>query len=912
MQHISTCGCCEGLSVETPVEIYNRPGLKAVAYRVGDHSTFKESLLTRLSSAGFPALRQLTTRNNDDFTIALLDAWATVSDVLTFYQERIANESYLGTATEQLSIVELARLIGYELRPGVAASTYLAFTVDETTMAAGQVFISGNTRSKEEPTPTLIAPGTKVQSIPGPGEEPQTFENIEPIEARAEWNAIKPRLGQPQEVPFEDDVKVIVVKGIDNNLKPGDVLLIKGKDKLKTKKLAKVVLDEETKTTALHLFESKSIGSSSTPKYQKFKTASSYIPTGNIKDYSQKVGLHQKIKIQDKETTLAQSIIERIWSEKDFTALLQMQRWSNTDLKESITKELAKQTPSDDVVFVFRKRAAVFGYNAPKYIDYYNDHGRLHETPRDYDDRWPIDTTDKNIYLDSAYEQVLPESYVAVQKPDGVINIYKAKEVDIRPHTSYGISGKSTVITTYENESWWDTSQGLSALRSITIHAQSEPLALAESPFENPISEDNTAITLSGLYLDLKEGRPVMLFGERTDLPGTHATELRVLKEVFIVGGFTVIVFDQPLAYKYKRETVTINANVALATHGETTKEVLGSGDATKTFQKFILKQPPLTFISAASPSGTQSTLEIRVNDLLWKEVPSLYERAPNEHIYITRQDDQGKTTVIFGDGKNGTRLPTGQENIRATYRKGIGVKGLVKANQLSQLISRPLGVKAVTNPVVSTGAQDREILADARRNATLTIFTLGRIVSLQDYEDFARAFAGISKALATWVWQRPKRHIHLTVAGYNGATVDKNSDLYKNLLQAIQDAGIPDVPVKINSYTPTFFNITANIAVHPDYLTAKVIAEVEQALRTHFSFEARQFGQRVAFSEIIAVIQNVAGVIAVDLDEPKDKTGQEPTGMIPSRLPRPGAEDTAPAELLTLHPGPIVLNLMP
>jgi len=51
--------------------------------------------------------------------------------VLTFYQERIANEGYLGTATERRSILELARLVGYELRPGVAASVYLAYVLDK-------------------------------------------------------------------------------------------------------------------------------------------------------------------------------------------------------------------------------------------------------------------------------------------------------------------------------------------------------------------------------------------------------------------------------------------------------------------------------------------------------------------------------------------------------------------------------------------------------------------------------------------------------------------------------------------------------------------------------------------------------------------------------------------------------------
>ena len=48
-------------------------------------------------------------------------------------------------------------------------------------------------------------------------------------------------------------------------------------------------------------------------------------------------------------------------------------------------------------------------------------------------------------------------------------------------------------------------------------------------------------------------------------------------------------------------------------------------------------------------------------------------------------------------------------------------------------------------------------------------MLTLGRIVSLEDYEDFARAFAGIEKALATWMWSGEKRGVFVTVAGAKG-----------------------------------------------------------------------------------------------------------------------------------------------
>ena len=209
LRDLNDCGCCEGITAETPAAVTNRPGLGAVAYRIGEHATFKASMLSALSAIDNAALQTLKTRAPDDFTLALTDAWAAALDVLTFYQERIANESYLRTATERLSVLHLARLIGYELRPGVAATTSLAFTLDET---AGS------------PAALTLEAGLKVQSIPGPDEQPQTFETVEPIAARPCWNAIRPRQTAPQTLAA--GMSTLWLTGTDANLRPGDWLLI--------------------------------------------------------------------------------------------------------------------------------------------------------------------------------------------------------------------------------------------------------------------------------------------------------------------------------------------------------------------------------------------------------------------------------------------------------------------------------------------------------------------------------------------------------------------------------------------------------------------------------------------------------------------------------------------------------------
>src|ERR1039457_918134 len=211
-----TCGCCAGVGVQTPREVSNLPGLSSIAYRTGTWTTFRESMHARLSSFDYPALAPLKTRASDDFTIALLDATAVMLDVLTFYQERLANESYLRTAVELRSVTELARLVDYRPTPGVAASAYLAFTLTST---------PGLTPDPATPAITIPA-GTQAQSIPAQGQTPQIFETSAPIQAKADWNAQPVQTGTAW-IPAIGDTSVYLA-GTSTQLQPGDLILIVG------------------------------------------------------------------------------------------------------------------------------------------------------------------------------------------------------------------------------------------------------------------------------------------------------------------------------------------------------------------------------------------------------------------------------------------------------------------------------------------------------------------------------------------------------------------------------------------------------------------------------------------------------------------------------------------------------------
>jgi predicted phage baseplate assembly protein len=908
LRNLNDCGCCEGLAPATPQRTSNRPGLSAIAYRVGTHAQFKETMLARLSESGLPALRGLKTRDDDDFTIALLDAWATVADVLTFYQERIASEFYLRTASERVSLLELARLIGYELRPGVAASACLAFTIEDPPGATRQT-----SNALGVPRSTTIDAGVKVQSIPGPGEQAQTFETIEQIEARIEWNAIRPRLTTRH--PIKGDASVLYFAGFATGLKKGDGVLLTpddGGDPV-FRQVAEVKLDEARQRTEVRL-----------------QPLPSAVSTGIITS---------KFGFAFSPAPITSKFIGKTISAPDFKAISLVSKFSIADIFDNLTAV----APPPPGVLAFRTRASIFGHNAPKWEtlpvsqrigefgpNTSNNPPTTGFIPGQYSTRqnsWaeeklsnyhdePAGT--RNIYLDNVLSTIVEDSRVVLKDGD-TAKPYKVEKVAEVSKSDFTLSAKVTRLTL-------DSNNGFSSfsIRNTTVFAQSEELALARLPIETPVMQ--SVIELDGFIDGLFAGQKIIVCGELDQVRGVSACELAVIdkvEQVLQTDGFTRLTLHAALANSYVREAVTINANVALATHGETVQgipgineEILGSGDATQIFQRFTLRQPPLTYTSAATPSGAQTTLEVRVNDLLWHEVPGFFGHGPDERIYITRTDDAGNTTVIFGDGKTGARLPTGQQNVRARYRKGIGLAGNVKANQLSQLMTRPLGVKGAINPMAAGGAADPESRDEARRNAPLTVLTLGRIVSLQDYEDFARAFAGIDKALATWAWHGERRVVFVTVAGSKGAEVRSDSTLYQNLLKAMLDAGDPNVPLIVQSYEPRLFQLAAAVKVDADFLPEKVLATVEQRLREQFSFDARNLGQPVSLSEVVAVMQNVRGVVAVEVNaffasDPNITTASALKQRLEARMPRAGGDQFFAAELLTLDPRPVALEVM-
>ncbi|HEY4572806.1 MAG TPA: hypothetical protein VIJ26_02550, partial [Thermoanaerobaculia bacterium] len=787
------CGCCQGIGGPAPVLLPNRPGLSALSYRVGTHARFKGEMLAEVSTK--PALRALTTRADDDPAIALLDAWAVALDVLSFYQERIANEGFLRTATERRSLLELARTIGYELRPGVAASTWLAFTLDG---------------SPGSPREVAVPAGTRAQSLPTKSELPQSFETGEDLVARPEWNALKPRKLKPQ--TFGQGSTSLFLAGVATQLRPGDPLLfVSDRDHFNLRILNRVDADSEAAVTRVAWQEALTVSSSPVPRVYALRQRAALFGA-NAPDWK---GMTDDFK-------------KAYWKAAGGTGNPPLDEWPKFEIHDPADKKIdldaayPRIAPQSWVVLTQEGTVQIFQVAAVETASraeyslsarvtrltldravpgfkiretaVFAESEELAPAPQVIDD--PVE--EKTIELDGLVGGLVHGRAVIVQgqrmraRVDGGTLTLSALDgsgsVDLQPGETLEVLERpdhQLFFATWHLRDR-DGFEGTVTISQTIFMALDLPrLELAVA--ERPLGSVRTRPRVPGGGFELPPSRPV-----RPEIPPSLTlvpaeeddpvvAEVAFLDEVTSDKERTTLTLVDPLRNLFDRATVSVLANVAPATHGETRREVLGSGDDSKRFQRFRLRQKPLTYVPAPVPGGGESTLELRVNGVLWHEAPDLYQLGPRDRKYALRRDDDGNTTVRFGDGVHGARLPSGVENVEAVYRTGIGLAGLVGESRVSLLATRPLGVKSVTNPVPATGAADPEARDQARRNAPMTVLTLDRVVSLRDFEDFARSFSGIGKAQARMLWAAGRRLVHLTLAGVDGAPVVPGSALDKS-----------------------------------------------------------------------------------------------------------------------------------
>lgn len=412
-----------------------------------------------------------------------------------------------------------------------------------------------------------------------------------------------------------------------------------------------------------------------------------------------------------------------------------------------------------------------------------------------------------------------------------------------------------------------------------------------------PLDAQRNNTPLRGTRLDLgmlphalTEGRALILDNGRT------ALHTRVL-EVHDDGGRPwILVADAPPEGS-TAANLSIYGNVVLAGHGETQAvKILGSGDASRNGQRFLLDVGDVSFVAdATQPTGVRADVRVSVAGEVWTQVANLADSGPGDPHYQVRQIEDGNLWLAFGDGRHGRRLPTGSNNISVVYRRGVGAAGNIGARCLRQPARPHALVEAVVQPIPAGGGGERESVTAMRENAAAALLALERAVALEDFTNLARSHAAIAQAraflLPPGLGQRDRVEVVVVPAGGGPLTAAVRAGLQSYL----QAHALPGVSVVIRAYDPVHFSLRVRLRVRLDAYDGRVVREtVWSALVSAFSRERRALGQSLYRGEVYAVVDAAPGVENSDVEIVLD------------------AAATAALRRISRDPGGVILSVHP
>jgi hypothetical protein len=772
----SICPC--GLFVH-PRVIFNPPGRNVIAYRWGDYTTFRHALLQALDGE-----TELTQRIGDqviqiwrpgaegDLALQMMEWWAYLADVLTFYNERVATQAYLRTADLPESVNRLIQLLGYRPRPGIGATGLLAALVNSL-------------------KPFILPQGFQVQSKPGPGKQPQVFELAADTTVQ-QPDAVPAQLKPASSPLLASDQTRVWLKGTVGGIKPNDRLLLLKNGSLQENPIPNYAwltvqniqpqtdpygnaVTQVTFTQAVNRLET----NPQATDYQLLKSGQSAHPWGYPTSSTQVI-THQGIDLA--------SIARQI------------------SVGDPVLLDVSG-LPSDAAVTT----TLVTVKNYSEVVWYANGDGL---SP-------PPQSSPPNPSLIA-----IPITHTHLDFNQSLSGAWNNNASLVTVRYAWTPVGQLVPILTAQDTVFRGGSGPLVTTTAATFPSGALPVLLEDATgdgaqaFASVSSSDNTMLTLNNV----------------SSLPQQGLTS--------------------PMNVLFNLLSVSRGKTVA--------NEVLGSGNAALAGQDFTLQKAPVTYLQkAASVSGDNysSTVQVWVNGVQWSEVRSFYGQAPDAQVFITHEDEQGMTHVVFGDGTNGSRLPTGVNNVIATYRYGSGAD-VPAAGTLTVVLQPQPGLKSIRNPVAVGGGSDPDPPGKVRQLAPRSVLTFNRAVSLDDYEVIAAAAPGVKRAKAAFsfdaVAQRPG--INIWVGDDAGAITAAQA--------AIAAAADPNRPVVIRQATQVQIALSLTVVRDSRRDEQTVKAAVHAALLDPdtglFGVNIVGIGQAFYDSQIYATCLAVPGVKAV------------------------------------------------
>jgi hypothetical protein len=830
-----------GPDPQSPTVVTNPPGLASIADRVDDFTGFRRAMLRPLpGEQAIGAWRP----GPGDLGLQILEWWAYLADVLTFYNERIANESYLRTATQPASLANLVAQLGYAPAPGIAATGTVAAV-----------------RKAGHPTEPLVIPeGMRLSSVATPGVASQTFE----VDAGASFTGPSSvPVTLPADPTFQhngDGTQSVLLAGRVSGVKAGDQLLLVGQSfagaddhwSLVTVSALTPAVDPGTAAVnTLVTFSAPTAGSGLSSTATDYRLMR---PTAAASLWTQGGSNGAVI---DRLTT---PIIEPI--DRPVGPIFERAGASTFERQAILEQRVSPFADRPVGPMIDRPIGAIAGRRIDLEID---------EFPR-----FRFSASGLVAHLSAVVPAITPGEMVlfdgsaaALSPALGVVTANSEIQVWMVPYTVP--DGSTTppqpfIVIPHTQLTLALGPADLSALLGMQNTVESvlvrygfkdvgtiigiPQATLPSLPATVGVSTADAAfLGPTALLQDANgAGLPVTL--------GTVTSGAAVSDQVTLTGaGIPPAAIATPLAVPLQ-----LLLDVVPVSRGTTVSdEVLGSGNAALVNQSFTLSKSPLTYLEG--DNGPQSALTVYVDGVAWQEAPSFYGQTANAAVFVvSRSADQTVTAITFGDGVNGARLTSGRGNVLATYRYGSGLAS-PPARRLTTISQPQANLASLQNPVAVSGGGDPQAPEEVRADAPASVTTFQRAISASDYELIAAQAPGVARAAAAWSFDGGEQRTLVNVY------VDDDPGAVASASAALTGAADPNRLVSVFAATPVEVRLSCELLVAADRQVTDVVSAAAAAIGDPaaglFSPARMGIGQTLYRSAVVAALI-VPGVVAV------------------------------------------------
>ncbi|HET9080122.1 MAG TPA: hypothetical protein VFO01_06360 [Trebonia sp.] len=682
-----------------PPPVSNPPGLPQIAYRTGDFATFRRALLTPL-----PGEQQLSawSPRPGDLGLQALEWWAYLADILTFYNERIANGSYLGTAAAQpgpQNAAGLAKLLGYLATPAITATGVVAAI-----------------RGASAPDgPFVIPAGLQIASTPTAEAPVQLFEVTEGRTFTGPSDAViglpaDPALLQPGHAPLEPAAdgatqQAVLLTG-QVSVSPGDQLV-----------LVKRGWDGTTADWAVVTAQSATAEKAPDGQVNTRLTLSSA-------DWH---GLAAGPPLAADYQLRRAPATARLWTMAAGAGGQPAAGAGNPPAgpaPRTLTVPLAtlarNLVPGDNVLFT-----GSAGGTSPRAFQ--------------------------------LLAQVTAYTEEVTRVPAAAAGAAAATRAGAPPAVYISHALLTVRATGADGD--------VAALRSVLGTPAAGGIA-AHYGFRDvgtPMPAPATALKQLPVTVTVPPG--LRLPGGPVALQDANGAGLLVTAAAGTPGTVTLTPADggPGVLSPALRAPVRLLAGLVPVSRGTTVAaETLGDGNPAVVGQAFALRHSPLVYLPPAEPGGDPvSALRVSVNRVPWREVRTFSGQPHDATVYAVSQLPDGSVQVQFGDGVNGARLPLGTGNVTATYRYGAPAPP-PPAGSLATVLQPQPDLATVRNPVAITPGTAQETAAETAAAAPATVVLLPGaasasppLISLDDSERLAATVSGVTRVRAYWTWDQ-------------------------------------------------------------------------------------------------------------------------------------------------------------